>query len=108
MPNEDNLLNFPEAANDSATPVASLASYHYSAFRIGKDGQTTWFDGIAQLDGVILTQEDYLGLKKLLTEHYDIPESNFVISSLNRLDTLQLEVPPAQVQEQAQTVENAK
>lgn len=94
MPNEENILEFPtEAANDPAPPAPPV-SYHYSAFRVGKDGQTTWFDGVVQLDGAILIQEHYLGLKKMLAEHYDIPESNFVVMSLTRLDTLQFEVPP--------------
>lgn len=60
--------------------------YHYSAFRANKDGQTTWFDGVVSLNVAILTQEQYLGLKKLIAEHYDIRESNLVISSLTRMD----------------------
>lgn len=95
---EENIIEFPEAANEDApiAPMRPPVTYHYAAFRVGKDGQTTWFDGIAGLNDVILSQEQYLGLKKLLAEHYDVPETNFVISSLTRLDTLQFEVPVAE------------
>lgn len=86
MPNEENILEFPQAAVNIPSPPQPPLSYHYCAFRIGKDGSTTWFDGVVQLNVVILTQEHYLGLKKTLAEHYDVPESNFVISSLTRLD----------------------
>lgn len=93
---EENVIEFPQDAASEEAPIAPTrppVTYHYAAFRVGKDGQTTWFDGVAGLNDVILTQEQYLGLKKLLAEHYDVPETNFVISSLNRLDTLQFEVP---------------
>lgn len=84
---EDNVLNFPkkEARTDSVPPLPPV-SYHFAAFRVGQDGQTTWFDGIVGLDGVILTHDHYQSLKKLLCQNYDIREDNFVITSLTRLD----------------------
>lgn len=90
---EDNVLNFPkkEARTDSVPPLPPV-SYHFAAFRVGQDGQTTWFDGIVGLDGVILTHDHYQSLKKLLCQNYDIREDNFVITSLTRLDDMQAEL----------------
>lgn len=68
-------------------------SYHFSGFCVGKNAEKTWIDGVIQLDVAILTQEHYLGLKKSLAERYHAAESNLIITSLNRLDTLQFESP---------------
>lgn len=82
--------------------MTAKATYHYAAFRINKDGQTVWFDGVVGLNVAILTQEHYLGLKKLIAEHYDVRESNLVITSLTRIDTVQFESPTVQTTEETQ------
>lgn len=92
---EDNVLDFPKVETQSEpTPTVPPVSYHFAAFRVGADGKTTWFDGVVGLDGVILTQEHYQTLKKLLCQNYDIREDNFVITSLTRLDTMQFQLAP--------------
>lgn len=73
------------STNRSASSVPVI--YHYAAFRVNKEGQSAWFDGVVELNAEILSQDHYLALKKLLTSHYDIPETNFVITSLTQLGT---------------------
>lgn len=81
--------------NKSATASTPTYTYHCAGFRVGKDGKSTWIDGVFHLDRAILDHSGYLGLKLKLSEHYDIPNTNIVLTSLSRLDTLKLEVPPA-------------
>lgn len=78
-----------EVNESSQIAPTHTVSYHYAAFRAGADGRSRWYDGVIQLNGVILTQEHYQALKNTLCQHYDIREDNFVITSLSRLDTLQ-------------------
>ena len=109
MPQEDNIIEFPTAeqaevetlAKEAPAEVVAPFTYHYSAFRVTKQGETVWFDGIAGLDAPILTQQHYGSFKKLIAEHYDVPESNLVVVSLVRQNTLNFEVPPVPEKEEA-------
>lgn len=90
MPEEDNIIEFPKATvSPLAMPTEDLqqVTYHYAGFRANKNGQSTWFDGIMSLDRLITEQTDYDSLKKIIAEHYDMPESNLVITSLAVLAT---------------------
>lgn len=97
MPQEDNLIEFPTEKPEQAQEPEKVSpfTYHYSAFRVTKQGETVWFDGIAGLDAPILNEQQYGGFKKLIAEHYDVPESNIVIVSLVRQNTLNFEIPVA-------------
>lgn len=85
MPNEDNLIEFPTQSEPSL-PAPITTTYHYAGFRIAKSGQSTWFDGIVSLESPIVHQTQYENLKKLLAEHYDMPESNLIITNLAVID----------------------
>lgn len=76
---DENIIEFPKAPTPSVT-------YHFAGFWTDLEGKQTWIDGIVDLIAPILYQTDYLGLKKMLSQSYDISEDNFVITSLNLLD----------------------
>ena len=40
-------------------PQASIFAYHFAGFRVSADGKNNWYDGVANLNGLILNQEHY-------------------------------------------------
>lgn len=99
VPNRRPVKKGAPKAKAPAAPTGPVIPYHYNAVFQMEDGTSKVLDGVLTIDAPIVNGEQYESLKHSLRGHVKL-DGNIVavtITTLHRLDTIGLSIPPVPV-----------